>query len=233
MNIVIPMAGNGSRFKEAGYDLPKPLIDINGKPMIQLVVENLNIKEANYIFLVQSEHYKNYNLDVLLNKIKPNCQIIVIDRVTEGAACTTLMAKKYIDNDIPLLIANSDQYIEWDSEIFINDFSKYDAGIVTFKDNHPKWSYAKVDDFGYVSEVAEKQVISDQATVGIYYWTNGKEYVKYALQMIDKDIRVNNEFYVCPVFNEAILDNKKIIIKEVEKMYGLGTPADLQVFLQK
>jgi hypothetical protein len=107
-----------------------------------------------------------------------------------------------------------------------------DGGILTFKATHPKWSYAQLGDDGFVSEVAEKKVISDNATVGLYYWRNGSEYVKYAEQMIAKNIRVNNEFYVCPVFNEAIQDGKKIKIKPVPGMWGIGTPEDLDYFLK-
>ena len=233
LNVLIPMAGAGSRFSSAGYTFPKPLIEVRGKPMIQVVVENLNI-EANYIFLVQKEHYDQYNLKYLLNLIAPNCEIVLVDGITEGAACTTLLAKEYINNDNPLVMTNSDQFIEWNSNECLYAFSAdaIDGGILTFNATHPKWSYAKVDnETGFVSEVAEKKVISDQATVGVYYWKKGSDYVKYAEQMINKDIRTNNEFYVCPVFNEAISDGKKIRVKTVEKMWGIGTPEDLNYFL--
>ena len=232
LNVLIPMAGAGSRFAQAGYTFPKPLIEVNGKPMIEVVVKNLNI-EANYIFLVQKEHYEKYNLKYLLNLIAPNCKIVQVDGITEGAACTTLLAKEYIDNDAPLVMANSDQFIEWNSNEAMYAFGAddIDGGILTFKAHHPKWSYAKVGSDGFVSEVAEKRVISDDATVGVYYWKRGSDYVKYAEQMIEKDIRVNNEFYVCPVFNEAIQDAKKIKIKNVTGMWGIGTPEDLTYFL--
>ncbi len=232
LNVLIPMAGAGSRFAQAGYTFPKPLIEVRGKPMIQVVVENLNI-EANYIFLVQKEHYEKYNLKYLLNLIAPNCKIVQVDGITEGAACTTLLAKEYIDNDSPLVMANSDQFVEWNSNECMYAFSadSIDGGILTFKATHPKWSYAKLDDDGFVSEVAEKKVISDLATVGVYYWKKGSDYVKYAEQMIDKNIRTNNEFYVCPVFNEAVLDGKKIRVKSIERMWGIGTPEDLNYFL--
>jgi dTDP-glucose pyrophosphorylase len=232
LNVVIPMAGAGSRFSQQGYTFPKPLIDVNGKPMIEVVVDNLNI-DAHFIFLVQKEHYEQYNLKYLLNLISPNCEIVQIDGVTQGAACSTLLAKEFINNDNPLVIANSDQFIEWNSNECMYAFSadEIDAGILTFKSHHPKWSYAKLDDTGFVLEVAEKKVISDNATVGVYYWKHGKDYVTYAEQMIDKNIRVNNEFYVCPVFNEAIADNKKIKIKHINKMWGLGTPEDLTYFI--
>lgn len=232
LNVLIPMAGAGSRFSAVGYTFPKPLIEVRGKPMIQVVVENLNI-EANYIFLVQKDHYEKYNLKYLLNLIAPGCKIVQVDGLTEGAACTTLLAKEHIDNDAPLVMANSDQFVEWNSNECMYAFSadSIDGGILTFEATHPKWSYAKLDENGFVSEVAEKKVISNNATVGIYYWRHGSDYVKYAEQMIEKNIRVNNEFYVCPVFNEAIGDGKKIRVKNVEGMWGIGTPEDLNYFL--
>lgn len=232
MNVLIPMAGAGSRFAQAGYTFPKPLIEVNGKPMIQVVVENLNV-EAHYIFLVQKDHYEKYNLKQLLNLIAPGCDIVQVDGVTEGAACTTLLAKELINTDAPLMIANSDQFVEWNSNEALYGFTadEVDGGIVTFKATHPKWSFAKVGEDGFVSEVAEKNPISDDATVGIYYWKHGKDYVNYAEKMIEKNIRTNNEFYVCPVFNQAIEDGKKVKIKEIERMWGIGTPEDLEYFL--
>lgn len=233
MNVLIPMAGAGSRFASQGYTFPKPLIEVRGKPMIQVVVENLNI-DANYTFIVQKEHYEKYSLQYLLNLIAPNCNIVQVDGLTEGAACTTLLAKEFINNDAPLVMANSDQFVEWNSNECLYAFNAdgVDGGIITFKATHPKWSYAKIGEDGFVSEVAEKKPISDNATVGIYFWNKGSDYVKYAEQMIEKNIRTNNEFYVCPVFNEAISDGKKIRVKEIEKMWGIGTPEDLNYFLE-
>lgn len=233
MNVLIPMAGAGSRFASQGYTFPKPLIEVRGKPMIQVVVENLNI-DANYTFIVQKEHYEKYSLQYLLNLIAPNCNIVQVDGLTEGAACTTLLAKEFIDNDAPLVMANSDQFVEWNSNecLYAFNVDGVDGGIVTFKATHPKWSYAKMGQDGFVSEVAEKKPISDNATVGIYFWKRGSDYVKYAEQMIEKNIRTNNEFYVCPVFNEAIQDGKKIRLKGIKKMWGLGTPEDLNYFLE-
>tara|TARA_R100000152_G_C6762493_1_gene186763 strand:- start:80 stop:1438 length:1359 start_codon:yes stop_codon:yes gene_type:complete len=233
LNVLIPMAGAGSRFQAAGYTFPKPLIEVKGKPMIQVVVENLNC-ESPHTFIVQSSHRKKYNLDGLLNLISVNCNVIEVDGMTEGAACTTLLSKEIINNDQPLLIANSDQYVEWDTSEFLYKMQEQDAdaGILTFKSTHPKWSFAKVDSEGKVIEVAEKNPISDTATVGIYYWKKGSDYVKYAERMIEKNIRHNGEFYVCPVFNEAIKDGKVVKTFDIENMWGLGTPEDLQIFLQ-
>jgi HAD superfamily hydrolase (TIGR01509 family) len=234
LNVLIPMAGAGSRFEQAGYTFPKPLIDVRNKPMIQVVVDNLNI-DANYIYVVQKSHRAKYNLDTLLNLITPGCKIVEVDGLTQGAACTALLAKEFIDNDAPLFFANSDQFVEWDSNEFMYKMNETnaDGGIVTFKAIHPKWSFAKVNPLtGLVEEVAEKNPISDDATVGYYYWKHGSDFVKYAEQMIEKDIRVNNEFYVCPVFNQAIEDAKEIRTFNVSKMWGLGTPEDLKFYLE-
>ena len=233
MKVLIPMAGEGSRFQKAGYAFPKPLIEVNGKPMIQLVVENLNI-DAQHIFVVRREHEERYNIKHLLQLISPGCEVVYTDGLTEGAACTTLLAKEFINNDEPLLYANSDQFLEWNSNEFMYSMmaDNIDGGMLTFEATHPKWSFAKLGPDGYVTEVAEKKPISNIATTGIYYWKHGSDYVKYAEQMIEKDIRVNNEFYVCPVFNEAIADDKKIKIFPTEKMWGIGTPEDLDTFLR-
>lgn len=232
INVLIPMAGAGSRFVEAGYTFPKPLIEVNGRSMIELVVDNLNI-EGRFIFIVQREHNDKYNLTSYLNLLKPNSEVVVVDGVTDGAARTALLAGELIDSEIPLLIANSDQFVDWDANETLYQLSApgCDGGVVTFTSKHPKWSFAKVDSSSWVQEVAEKKPISDVATTGIYYWSKGSDFVKYALQMIDKDVRTNGEFYICPVFNEAISDGKKIRARPVDRMWGLGTPEDLTSFL--
>tara|TARA_B110000902_G_scaffold45863_1_gene51613 strand:- start:191 stop:1171 length:981 start_codon:yes stop_codon:yes gene_type:complete len=233
LNVLIPMAGEGSRFTKAGYTFPKPLIDIQGKPMIQVVVENLNM-DANFIFVVRKEHREKYNLDSLLKLIAPGCRIVETDGLTEGAACTALLAKDFIDSDAPLFFANSDQFVEWDSNEFMYKMNETnaDGGIVSFTATHPKWSFAKINENGLVTEVAEKNPISDIATVGYYWWKNGSDFVKYAEQMINKDLRISNEFYVCPVFNEAIADKKEIRTFNTDGMWGLGTPEDLKYYLE-
>lgn len=171
----------------------------------------------------------------LLNLITLGCKIVQINGITEGAACTTLLAKNLIDNNKPLLIANSDQIVNWNSSETIYGFDKenVDGGIVTFESTHPKWSYVKLNEHGLVSEVAEKKPISKIATVGIYYWRKGSDYVKYAEQMIKNEIRTNGEFYVAPVFNEAIKDHKKFKISNISKMWGIGTPEDLDIYLNR
>lgn len=234
VNVVIPMAGQGSRFAQEGYLLPKPLIDVQGVPMIQRVVENLNI-DGHYIFIVRQEHLDKYDVKALLERIAPGCQIVPTDGVTEGATCSVLLAAPYIDNDTNLVIANSDQFLEWDSNAFLYESMNADGCISTFEQTDPtdkKWSYAALDDTGLVTRVAEKEVISTHANTGIYFWAKGSEFVKYARQMISKDIRTNGEFYIAPVYNEAIADQKRIKIQNCNKMWGLGVPADLLKFLK-
>lgn len=233
LNVLIPMAGAGSRFQQAGYTFPKPMIQVHDKPMIQVVVDNLGL-EANYHFVVQKEHREKFNLDTFLNLISPGkCEVIEVDGITEGAACTALMAKEFINNDNPLFFANSDQFVEWNPVEFMYNMQETnaDGGIVTFKATHPKWSFAKVNEDGLVTEVAEKNPISDNATAGYYYWKHGSDFVKYAEQMIEKDIRVNNEFYVCPVYNQAIEDSKQVRVYNANAMWGLGTPEDLEYYI--
>jgi dTDP-glucose pyrophosphorylase len=237
MNFLIPMAGRGSRFSEMS-DLPKPLIDFCGVPMIHNVIKNLvGTHIGKIIFVVLSEHIDDYSIDEKLLSFAPGCKIVQCDSVTEGPASTTLLAEYYINNNKPLVIANCDQIIGISlNRVFDNFYrSECDGGIITFPSTDSKWSYAKVGDDNYVSEVAEKNPISEHATAGIYYWRRGSDYVKYVKKMIEKNVRVNNEFYVCPVYNEAIQDSKKIVIHEISsnEMYGLGDPEEFQDSLQR
>jgi hypothetical protein len=236
MKVLIPMAGEGSRFAKQGYQFPKPLIDVNGKPMIQNVIENLHF-DAEYIFLVRKEHLVKYTgLENTLKQItNHNSTIVVVDSLTEGAACTALLAKQYINDNDDLLIANSDQIIEYESNNFLSlkKLTNVDSMVFTFNATHPKWSFVKVNTDGFITEVAEKNPISNIATCGIYWYRKGSDFVKYAEQMISKQIRVNNEFYIAPVYNELLKDNKTLIPFYVNKMWGIGTPEDLQIFLNR
>jgi NDP-sugar pyrophosphorylase family protein len=229
INVLIPMAGLGSRFSQVGYEKPKPLIDVNGVPMIKAVVDSLGIS-GRYIYIVQKEHSIRYDLPTLLNNVSPGCSVIEIDGQTDGAARTTLMAKHLINNDTPLIIANSDQIVSWDSDSFVSLLLSSSA-LALFKSQEPKWSYSEVED-DKVLRVAEKIVISENANVGIYGWNMGSDYVKYAEQMISKNIKTNNEFYVAPTYNEAIEDGKNVVPFFIDKMYGVGTPEDLEEYLE-
>ncbi|MEM4137227.1 MAG: glycosyltransferase family 2 protein [Candidatus Anstonellaceae archaeon] len=236
INIVIPMAGKGSRFEKAGYTFPKPLIEIKGKPMIEIVVRNLNTKNPHkFIFICQKEHVKKYKIDEILKNLTDNCVIIPIERVTQGAAATVLLASEYMDEEEELIIANSDQYIEANIDDFIDEARRKnaDGAIMTFRSNHPKWSFVKTNENMEVTEVAEKKPISTEATVGIYYYKKSKYFIEAAKEMIRQNIRVNNEFYVCPTYNQLILEGLKIISYQINsnQMHSLGTPEDLNDFL--
>lgn len=234
INIVVPMAGRGSRFANAGYKMPKPLIDVHGKPMIEYVTKNIcpNVPHR-FIYICQQEHLEKYNLTAELKRMSPECEIVTVDHITEGAACTVLLAEKYIDNSDELMIANSDQYVDTDINKYIAKIGENDGLIMTMPADDPKWSFIKCDENGFVTLVREKEVISNEATVGIYNYKHGADFVKYAHIMIEKNIRVNNEFYVAPVYNEMISDGKKIVLCDVgNKMFGLGIPEDLNEFLK-
>ena len=238
INILIPMAGLGSRFAKAGYKKPKPFIDVSGKPMIVRVLENLKYPDAKYILVAQWEHLQKEK--ELVEKIEHefNAVFVPIEKLSEGTACTVLYARKFINNSTPLLIANSDQIVDIDIAAFIDDCKnrELDGSILTFVDEHkdPKWSFAKIDDNGLVKEVKEKEVISPYATVGIYLYSRGSDFVNSAVDMIARNDRVNNEFYTCPTYNYAIKDGLKIGIYNIRfnQMHGIGTPEDLNSYLK-
>jgi NDP-sugar pyrophosphorylase family protein len=238
LNIVIPMAGAGSRFVSANYKVPKPLILINDIPMIRLVIENLRPQiEHRFIFICQQAHIDIYGLNEKLSAWAPGCKIIGLDGITDGAARTVLYAENLINNSMPLMIANSDQYVD----ININTYLKYmndqnfNGLIMTMKADDPKWSFVDVDINGMVTQVVEKKVISDEATVGIYNFRHGKDFVEAAKKMIFKNQRVNEEFYVAPAYSQLIALGAKVGFYNIgdvaSGMYGLGTPADLELFL--
>lgn len=236
MNVVIPMAGSGTRFAQAGYAKPKPFIDVLGRPMIGHVMENLALPQADYILIARREHLEAEAEEVRLIQENYRAQFLTIDFLTEGAACTVLHAHRLINSEKPLLLANSDQVVDFSIRLFVDDAQQrdLDGSILTFEDDDPKWSFARVDQNGLVSEVREKEVISNYATVGIYYYRTGRLFVEAALDMIIHNDRVNNEFYVCPVYNYAIKQGARIGIYNIPRsaMHGLGTPADLEKYLE-
>ena len=237
VEIVIPMAGLGSRFSEAGYQDPKPFIPVNGKPMIQWVVENLSSKlyRTHFTFIVNRLHLESYRMEEKLSQLVPGCNIVTVPGKTDGAACTVLLAMDEIAEDRPLLIANSDQYIDASIDSFLEESLNpaKDGMIMTFPATDKKWSYAKLNSQGLVTEVAEKKPISSHATVGIYFFKTARSFINACHSMIRLDQRTNGEFYVCPVYNELIRAGGKVGIFPIPQnaMHGLGTPEDLDCFL--
>ena len=237
INIVVPMAGRGSRFREAGFDLPKPLIPVLGRPMTQVVLDNLRpTREHRFLFINLKENVEGHGIESKLREWAPGCVNITIESVTEGAACTVLLAREYIDNDDPLMIANCDQWVDIDVNDYLDELDRADADglIMTMWADDPKWSYVRLDGTGKPVEVVEKQVVSNEATVGIYNFRRGRDFVRAADAMIAKNFRVNNEFYVAPAYNELIAEGKTIALynvgREYDGMYGLGIPSDLAKF---
>jgi dTDP-glucose pyrophosphorylase len=235
-NVVIPMAGAGSRFASAGYDVPKPLIDVGGMPMVQRAIWGAGIG-GRIIYIVQAEHNGKYNLTELLPTLTPDLEVVVVevDGVTEGAAVSVLAAKEYIDNDDLLVICDSDGIIEWDPTSFLVDAGEnrnLDGSIAVFSAGDDRWSFALTDENGIVTKVSEKDPISDKACAGVYYWREGSDFVKYAEKMISEDKRVNGEFYVSLAYNEAIKNYKTVGVYQVDNFTPLGTPEDLSAYLE-
>jgi len=234
-NILIPMAGRGSRFEEQGYTDKKPFIDVNGKPMIHRVIENLGMefdKEYMFILICLQEDFDKYDFTEFEKVIGHNSyDVVILDDVTEGAAQTILQAKDLINDDTPLMTMNSDQLVDWDIERLFEMCEQFDGVIPCFYGEGNAWSYARTLDNGYVQEVAEKKQISKYATAGYYYWKKGSDFVKYAEQMIKDNSRTNGEFYVAPVYNWAVRDGKRVGVFMVDKCYSLGTPEDLEEYL--
>lgn len=238
LNIVVPMAGAGSRFAKAGYVDPKPLIPVNGVPMIKLVIDNLRPATPHrFIFICQAAHIEAYGLVDKLSAWAPSCAILGLNGLTEGAACTVLAARELIDNGNALMIANSDQYVDIAIDDYLDSMTSrgLDGLIMTMKASDPKWSFVGLDDAHMVTTIVEKEVISDEATVGIYNFAKGADFIAAADDMIAKDLRVNNEFYVAPTYNQLIEKGSRIGVfnvgEEAAGMYGLGIPADLDLFI--
>ncbi len=238
IQIVIPMAGEGSRFQKAGYTIPKPFIDVRGKKMIQWVIDNVSSTKYNleFIFLCREKHFENNSMS-FLDSQDLSYKIVPVKILTEGAACTVLLAKDLLNPELPIVIVNSDQYLEWDADSFYTSLLNptYDGVISTFYSPDPsdtKWSFVELDENTRITKVAEKIWLGPNATTGIYGWKRASDFIVYTEQMIKKNIRVNNEFYVCPVYNEAIQDSKKIRYFECKKLWGLGVPNDLDYFLK-
>lgn len=238
VNVIIPAAGEGSRFARAGWKKPKPFIDIDGRPMLEHVIDNVTPVGATVTILLRQEHLETHP-KIAYRLQEGGSHIITVSQLTEGTASTVLLARRMFDNDQPMMVANSDQLVDFDVNDFIDDCIQrnLDGSVLVFRDPlmDPKWSFASVDEDGLVLEVAEKFPISDLATVGIYLFRRGKDFIEAAFDMMIANDRVNNEFYTCPVYNYMIRSGAKIGVYEIQMnaMAGLGTPDDLIRFLQE
>ena len=236
MNIVIPLGGLGKRFEDEGFLDPKPLIPIDGKPMIIWAIESLGIS-GNFIFILRKSPSSD-SIKYVIKEHIPDCVIEEIDYLTDGPASTCLVAKSYINNNEKLIIANCDQIMWWNGDYFLNaaNHTDYDGMIVTYYANTSKNSYATLDKRGYVSSIKEKEVISNISLNGIHYWKCGKYFVESAEQMIAQNDRaINGEFYIGPSYNYMIKNNKKIGIFHIPEFQhnAVGTPDDLREFTRK
>jgi NDP-sugar pyrophosphorylase family protein len=237
LSIVIPMAGRGQRFADAGFAVPKPLVPVRGVPMIKAVIDNIRPQMAHrFVFLCLREHLERHRLAEHLRQWAPGCSVLALDAVTQGAACTILAAQHELALDEPMMIANCDQWVDADIDDYLGELDRQDADglIMTMWADHPKWSYVRLDAAGVALEVVEKQVVSNDATVGIYNFRRAGDFIWAAQQMIAKELRVNGEFYTAPCFNQLIARGQKIVAynvgAELDGMYGLGVPSDLELF---
>jgi len=231
INVVIPMAGLGSRFSNSKYNLPKPLININGKPMITRAIQSLDIT-GTYHFILRHDEYLD-DLVKVIEQTVDDPKFIILDKVTEGPASTVLECSKYINNYNELIVANCDQIMEYNSKDFITHARKFDGCVVTYHNDTTKNSYAKINRKGLITELAEKKVISNIALVGIHYWCYGKMFVESANKMIQDQNKTNNEYYIAPSYNYLIKDLFKIGIHHIpnQQYHAVGTPEDLDKFI--
>lgn len=231
MDVIIPIAAEHPAFRKAGYEQPKPLVDVNGTEMIRWATACLNglVDESSYIFIILQSQIEQYNLDeALFNLYGEEVTIVALNEMTDGAAKTVLAAQNHIGTE-ELIVIFGDQYVELSLATVIEE-TAIDGLIPVFEASSPKWSYAATAPNGTVTEVAEKEVISSQATAGVYYFRDGTDFIRAARSMIAKDIRTDGLFYVCPVYNELIQMSKQIETIPVEQMETLGTPSAVEAF---
>ena len=205
--------------------------------MIEVVTKNLKPKTPHrFVFICQKQHLRDYSLQDRLCALADNVEVVTIEEVTEGQLSTALLARRFFDNDEPLMTANADQYIDRDINEFLERAraENLDGLIMTMKASDAKWSYAQCEN-NRVVKTAEKRVISNDAAVGIFYFRRGRDFARAGDQMIADNLRVNGEFYICPCYNHLIEQKQNIGIygvgEEHNGMHGLGTPEDLEVFL--
>ena len=234
INIVIPMAGDGQRFQSSKWKTLKPFIEWNSKKMIEHVMQNLNYhQQAHFILILREEHALEYQKE--LNEIKNNFDVtfITIKQKTEGPLCTILFAKDLINNDVPVLIANSDQIADCDVNDFVDSCLKnnFDGSLLTFEETEksPRWSFVKTDANNKVTEVKA----NNQGVVGWYFYRKGSDFVDAAIDLIIRNDRANNEFFQCPTYNYSIARGKEFTTYMIQEsqMHGTGTPEDLQKYL--
>lgn len=232
-NLLLPIAGKAQRFIDAGYMMPKPLILARNKHVIDWALESVDTSECNLIFIVRLDHIYNFSIDkILKQKFGNDIQIVVVDKVTRGALETCTLAKEYIDNDKELIIYTPDVYFLPQfkpSDILENS----DGFLLTFLANSPDHSYSDIDENGVVSNVIEKEVISQHANVGLYHFKSGSLFLKYAKEVIDNNMLVKNEFYIAPMYNLMLRDGHRVTAKDTEKMHVLGTPDTFEFFCNR
>lgn len=245
--IIVPMAGRGVRFAEAGYNLPKPIIDVLGRPMISWVVDSLRpglnslsmVESLDYrfVFVVLNEHVESFGIDSIIQSICVDPVIIALDNVTKGCLCTVLGACEFLDNSgltqmsDSLLVANSDQYFVGGLGTLLS--CKEDGGVLSFRSDDPACSYVCLDESGHISYVAEKVVVSDRANVGVYFFRSLDNFVNYGKEYVSSGSMLNGEFYLAPMMNLMVDAGNRLVSVDVDEFWGLGTPERFNAFVER
>ena len=237
INVLILMSGSSQAFKDAGYAFPKNLVELGGAPLVQRVLAHLSPLDAlsaRYLCVLRHDENANHHTGAVIHLVNPAAVLVELNADTSGAACSALLAVEHINNADPLIIVNGDQILDADLTAAIRDFQArgLDGGIVVFEDLHPRWSFVKCNEAGFVIEAAEKRPISKLATAGFYYFDRGRDFVLAATEMIKKDAHVNSLFYICPAFNELVLRQRRIGVHKITRKayHSLATPADTHTY---
>lgn len=238
MNILMLLAGESKDMEYKGYNFSKNVVEVEGKPLIEHVYNNFHsVENKNVIYVIKKSDVDKSHIDSVIKLMDSNAKIVVAEGVTEGALCSALLSINHINNDEELIIVNGDQIIDVDFENVVNHFreNNYDGGTIIFESIHPRWSYVKLDEDKCVIEAAEKRPISRYATAGFYYFRKGREFVDNAMETIRKDCSVNGKYFVCPVFNQMVLENKKIGTYSInrKKYYPLFTEQEIKEYEAK
>jgi dTDP-glucose pyrophosphorylase len=218
MNVVVLAAGGASVSTNIdGY--PLCLSEFKGRLLIEILLRKWEGRDVNFAVMLRGEDIQQYHVDEVVHRVTPSAKVYPINAPTAGAACTALLAIEQINTDEPLVIVNGDELldIEYNEPMERFESAGWDAGSVIFDSVHPRYSFVRLNEEGLVVEAAEKNPISRNATAGFYWYKRGSEFVSAAMQSIRKNALSESPYFICPVFNELVLEQKKIGVYQIEK----------------
>ncbi len=242
LHIIMPMAGEGSRFAKAGWATPKPLIELQGVPLFQRAIGSVAIDgvDMKYSLIVRQEHIDNQHIDVLIKELLPEARVFSVLKTTRGAVETCLVAEKAIDDEDAVVVMDCDlefrstRYNELVSDALSVSADQADGGaLVSFESNNPRYSYAQIDADGRVLRTAEKEPISNHALCGAYFFGSGKDFKRIAHQLLEDGTRGKAEFYVSLLYNYLLEEGRTVRLASMEEYYSYGTPEELLTYSRK